>query len=35
MNETLINEIIHEAERIEEDALHSGKSHFNASSNIS
>ncbi len=31
MNETLINEIIHEAERIEEDALHSGKSHFNAS----
>jgi hypothetical protein len=31
MNETLINQIIHEAERIEEDALHSGKSHFNAS----
>ena len=32
MNETLIKEIIHEAERIEEDAVHSGKSHFNASS---
>ncbi|MEM8727616.1 MAG: SLATT domain-containing protein [Chlamydiota bacterium] len=27
----LTNEIVHEAERIEEDALHSGKSHFNAS----
>ena len=32
MVETLIKEIIHEAERIEEDAVHSGKSHFNASS---
>jgi hypothetical protein len=32
MSETLIKEISYEAERIEEDALHSGKSHFNASS---
>ena len=32
MAETLIREIINEAERIEEDAVHSGKSHFNASS---
>ncbi|MDN3509082.1 MAG: SLATT domain-containing protein [Candidatus Neptunochlamydia sp.] len=32
MSEALIKEIAHEVERIEEDALHSGKSHFNASS---
>ncbi len=31
MTETLKNEIIREAKRIEEDALYSGKSHFNAS----
>ena len=31
MNETLIKEIVHEAERIEEDAVHSGKSHYDAS----
>ena len=31
MNETLRTEIIDEAKRIEEDALHSGKGHFNAS----
>ena len=32
MSEALMQEIINEAKRIEEDAVHSGKSHFNASS---